>query len=64
MQKSIFISYSSSDKDVAFDMVDFFEEKGIGCFIAPRDIEPGVPYASRLTSAIKECKAAILVASE
>ena len=63
MKKIIFVSYSTTDKDVAFDIVKYFEEKGVGCFIAPRDIDPGVPYASALTNAIRESKAVILVAS-
>ena len=63
MKKIIFVSYSTADKDVAFDIVRYFEDKGVGCYIAPRDIEPGVPYASALTTAIRESKAVILVAS-
>ncbi len=63
MEKSIFVSYASADKDVAYDIVNYFENKGVPCFIAPRDIAPGISYASRLTSAIKESKAVILVAS-
>ena len=63
MEKHIFISYSTKDRQIAFDMVDFFESKGVGCYIAPRDIEPGGSYASKLTRAICNSKAIVLVAS-
>ena len=64
MEKLVFISYSSADKEVAFDIVDFFEAHGIGCYIAPRDITPGGSYASKLTRAICSCKAVVLIASD
>ncbi|MBR7101346.1 MAG: toll/interleukin-1 receptor domain-containing protein [Clostridia bacterium] len=63
MEKHIFISYSTKDRQIAFDMVDFFESRGVGCYIAPRDIEPGGSYASKLTRAICNSKAIVLVAS-
>lgn len=64
MQKTIFVSYSTQDKQTAYEVVDYFESKGVDCFIAPRDIEAGGAYAARLTTAIKESKAIILIASE
>lgn len=64
MEKLVFISYSTKDKEVAFQIVDHFESKGIGCYIAPRDIQPGGSYASKLTRAICESKAIVLVASD
>jgi len=63
MEKHIFISYSTKDRQIAYDMVNFFESKGVGCYIAPRDIEPGGSYASKLTRAICNSKAIVLVAS-
>ncbi len=64
MSKDVFISYSGNDKEVAFDIVDFLEAKGVSCFIAPRDIDGGTAYGARLTAAIRECKAIILVAGQ
>ena len=63
MGKSLFISYSVQDKEIAYDMVDYFEGQGVDCFIAPRDIEPGGSYASKLTRAICDSKAIVLIAS-
>lgn len=64
MGKKIFISYKSDNRDIAFKMVDYLEDKGLDCFIAPRDITPGRNYASCLTEAMTECETAVLVASE
>ena len=64
MEKLVFISYSTKDKEIAFQIVDHFESKGIGCYIAPRDIQPGGSYASKLTRAICDSKAIVLVASD
>lgn len=63
MEKLIFISYSTNDQSIAFDIVDYFESQGIGCYVAPRDIQPGGAYASRLTKAIRDSKAAVVLVS-
>lgn len=62
--KKVFISYTTADKDTADLLVDFLEKNDISCFIAPRDIDPGKPYASNLMKAIDECKLVLLVASD
>ncbi len=61
--KDVFISKSTMDDAIAFALVEFLEQNHISCYIAPRDIEPGRPYASALTGAINDCTMAILVAS-
>ncbi len=63
MKKKIFISYASKDRDVANALVDYIERHRVPCFIAPRDIDPGKPYASNLMKAIEECHAVLLIAS-
>jgi predicted hydrocarbon binding protein len=63
MSKDVFISYKTDNDDVAKAMVKYLENKGISCFYAPRDIEPGKGYAAALTGAIKESKAVVLIAS-
>lgn len=40
----MFLSYSSRD-DEAFEFCKNLESKGLRCWIAPRNIVPGVPYA-------------------
>lgn len=59
----VFISYCSANVDLAYKIVDFLEKKRIQCFIAPRNIPTGHNYASDLTNALRNCDAAVLVAS-
>lgn len=64
MKKPVFVSYTTPDKEKADALVAFLESKRIGCFIAPRDVDPGRPYAANLMKAIDECSIVILVASD
>lgn len=61
--KDVFISYTSVDKEYAFELVDFLEKNKVSCFIAPRDVEKGKAYASCLMKAIDESHVVLLVAS-
>ncbi len=63
MKKQVFVSYTHADKQTADALVEYLEKKGISCFIAPRDIDPGKPYASNLMKAIEDCKLVLLIAS-
>ncbi len=63
MKKDIFISHASGNSDIAYKLVDFLESNSIECFVAPRDVDPGKPYASNLMHAIEECDITILIAS-
>ena len=48
----VFISHSSKDKPIADRVCAFLEEKGLTCWIAPRDIVPGTDWAASITTAI------------
>lgn len=50
-----FISYSSKDKDIAFRIVNAIESAGYTCWIAPRNIPYGTPYARAIMEGIDEC---------
>lgn len=63
MRKDVFISYTSLDKECALEIVDYLESAGIDCFIAPRDIDAGRPYASNIMDAISDCRVAVLISS-
>ena len=63
MSKDIFVSYTTPDRRIADDVVSFFENQGIDCFIAPRDVDPGMAYAANLMRAIDNARAIILIAS-
>ena len=57
----IFISYSSKDKNVADVLCHYLEERGIPCWIAPRDILPGQTWAGAIVQAIRDCAAMVLI---
>ena len=62
-QHDIFISYSSEDKPVADAVCHALEENCITCWIAPRDVMPGITYARQIIQAIDHCQAMILIFS-
>ena len=65
MQSShVFISYSSKEVDTAIKVCNYLENNGIGCWIAPRDIDAGSSYPTQIVAAIKKCEILILLASE
>jgi hypothetical protein len=64
MPFEIFVSHSSSDQSLAYDLVEELEKRGAGCFVAPRDIPAGEPWPARLVEAIGVCKVFLLVLTE
>jgi hypothetical protein len=60
----VFVSYASADRDVAFRIVGYLEEQGIHCWVAPRDVGPGVEYGQAIIDAIGEVRALVLVLSD
>src|SRR3972149_942848 len=59
----VFISYSTLDHKTAEAIVTGLEERGIRCWMAPRDIQPGTSYGQAIITAINECKGMIVVFS-
>ena len=57
----VFISYSTKDKAVADDVCSALENSGIKCWIAPRNIQPGTPYARAIINGITSAKIFLLV---
>jgi hypothetical protein len=64
MAHDVFISYSSQDKTVADAVCATLEARKIRCWIAPRDVPPGLPYAAALVAAINDCKVFVLILSK
>lgn len=64
MDKLVFISYSSKDKGAADRLCAMLEQRGIPCWIAPRDVRPGNPYPEELVDAIDQCPAIALILSD
>ncbi|MBN1926720.1 MAG: TIR domain-containing protein [Prolixibacteraceae bacterium] len=63
MAQDVFISYSSVDKIAADTVCSILEQNGLGCWIAPRDITPGLDFAEAIIDGIKSSKLFILVYS-
>lgn len=64
MNYDVFISHSSSDAIVARQLCDYLESNGIKCWIAPRDVTAGVPYARAILQGIDESTIMVLVFSD
>ncbi|MEQ8174544.1 MAG: TIR domain-containing protein [Syntrophomonadaceae bacterium] len=63
MAHDVFISYSTHDKQIADALCAKLEADRIRCWIAPRDVLPGVEYAKALAQAITDSKILVLVLS-
>src|SRR5581483_5551151 len=63
MAHHVFISYASEDRSTADVLCRGLEAQGIPCWIAPRDIVPGQPYADSIIQAIGTARVLVLVFS-
>ncbi len=63
MAHDVFISYSSHDKPIADAVCAGLEAAKIRCWIAPRDMLPGVPYGEALGEALRESQILLLIFS-
>jgi TolB-like protein/cytochrome c-type biogenesis protein CcmH/NrfG len=57
----VFISYASQDVAVANVVCTTLEAAGFPCWIAPRDVRAGEPYAAAIVAAINACRLLVLV---
>ena len=60
----VFVSYASPDRDLAFRIVGYLEKEGIACWVAPRDVPPGLEYGDAILRGIEQSRACVLVLSE
>jgi hypothetical protein len=63
MAHDVFLCYSDKDKTVADALCAKLEARRIRCWIAPRDILPGMIYAEALIEALNQSRILILVFS-
>jgi hypothetical protein len=63
MAHDVFISYSSKDSEAGEAVRAALERHGIDCWMAPRDIVPGVGWAKSIVQAIGNSRAMVLVLS-
>lgn len=61
--KVVFVSYAAPDGAAAIDLCRRLEERGIGCWIAPRDIAPGQDYGESIIRAIEASALTVLLHS-
>ena len=64
MSFDLFISHSSADAETARALVTDFENRGITCWMAPRDIPMGSSYQGEIVAAIERCRAMLLLFSK
>ncbi|MBV9913085.1 MAG: TIR domain-containing protein [Sinobacteraceae bacterium] len=59
-----FISYASPDSELARSVVAHLESTGVSCWVAPRDVEPGMPYADSIIRAINGARVLVVLLSK
>ncbi|TMQ07030.1 MAG: toll/interleukin-1 receptor domain-containing protein [Deltaproteobacteria bacterium] len=57
----VFISHSSQDHGVAVSVCEALERRGVGCWLASRDISPGDNFQEAIVTAISSVRAMVLV---
>ncbi len=63
MAHDVFISYSNKDKPIADAICTNLEVAGIRCWIAPRDIAPGLDWPTAISNAISASRVMVLIFS-
>jgi hypothetical protein len=63
MAHDVFISHSARDKQYADAICARLESRGVSCWIAPRDIAPGMEWAAAILHAINGARVMLLVFS-
>ena len=61
---SVFISYARADDATAHRICEELEHRGISCWIAPRNVPPGMDYGQAIMDGIKNCKVMLVLLSE
>ena len=59
----VFVSYCTRDKPVADAIVSRLEQAGMRCWVAPRDILPGMSWAEAIIHAIETTRLMVVVIS-
>ena len=61
MGRDVFVSHASSDAPIAAAVCAGLEQRGLGCWIAPRDIDSGRPWGASIVHGLDECRVLLLV---
>jgi hypothetical protein len=59
----VFVSYSQPDRDTAQGLVAHLEAQAVPCWVAPRDVTPGLDWAEAIVDAIGAARVMLLVFS-
>jgi hypothetical protein len=62
--RPVFISYATSDRKEALALCEAIERRGLACWIACRDVQPGENYQEAIVRAIRTARAMVLVFSD
>ena len=60
----LFVCFSSKDKAVALDVVEFLESEGLKCWISARDVAPGHNYQETIVHALEAARGIVFLFSE
>jgi TIR domain len=60
----LFVSHVAENRTPAMEIVDELERRGTRCWIAPRDIRPGMPFDDAIVEAIETSRAMLLIFSD
>ena len=63
MTGKIFISHSTQDKKIADKIIEYLESEEFTCWVAPRDISPGMDWAESIIDGIDSASLMILIVS-
>ena len=63
MAHDVFISHSAKDKATADAVCAVLESSGVRCWIAPRDVVPGMEWGECIIDAIEQSRIMVLVFS-
>ncbi len=61
---SVFISYATADREIAQQVCEAFENRGISCWIAPRNVPAGMDYGQAIVDGIKKSRVMVVLLSE
>src|SRR5947209_2547483 len=64
MSNHVFVSHSHRDAPAAELIVQALEQRGVTCWMAPRDVPPGGSYAESILNAIEGASCFVLIYSE
>jgi hypothetical protein len=59
----LFVSHVTEDRAAASQVVEELERRGVRCWIAPRNVRPGMPFDDDIADAIESCRAMLLIFS-